>query len=161
MDGIYFIFLKQRPRPNMKGFQYQIWTFRYGFKDRLNPLCACGTEVETIEHFLFPCQLHSTHWSELFGKIVKVDHQFFNLIAKIPVLMYYMVHKKIILQTQIKFLLLNTLNQLVVLTDQCLTPTNKFCVFLVVKIFVFWNVFIAGCKIYYFNIFLTLKIIFH
>ena len=24
--GIYFIFLKKRPRPNLKGFQYQIWT---------------------------------------------------------------------------------------------------------------------------------------
>ena len=24
--GIYFIFLKKRPRPNLKGFQYQTWT---------------------------------------------------------------------------------------------------------------------------------------
>ena len=23
---IYFIFLKNRPRPNLKGFQFQIWT---------------------------------------------------------------------------------------------------------------------------------------
>ena len=24
--GIYFIFLEKGPRPNLKGFQYQIWT---------------------------------------------------------------------------------------------------------------------------------------
>ena len=26
LAGIYFIFLRQRPKPNLKGFQYQIWT---------------------------------------------------------------------------------------------------------------------------------------
>ena len=26
LDGIYFVFLKKRPRPNLKGFQIQIWT---------------------------------------------------------------------------------------------------------------------------------------
>ena len=31
--------------------------FRHGFKDALNPLCTCGAEVETTEHFLLHCQL--------------------------------------------------------------------------------------------------------
>ena len=26
LSGIDFIFLKKSPRPNLKGFQYQIWT---------------------------------------------------------------------------------------------------------------------------------------
>ena len=26
LAGIYVIFLKRRPRPNLKGFQYQLWT---------------------------------------------------------------------------------------------------------------------------------------
>ena len=26
--------------------------FRHGFSDAINPMCACGTEVETTEHFL-------------------------------------------------------------------------------------------------------------
>ena len=26
LDGIYFIFLNKRLRPNLKGIQYQIWT---------------------------------------------------------------------------------------------------------------------------------------
>ena len=26
--------------------------FRHGFNDTINPMCACGTEVETTEHFL-------------------------------------------------------------------------------------------------------------
>ena len=56
--------------------------FRHGFKDTLNPLCTCGAEVETTEHFLLHCHLYSTHRSELFDKIVKIDQQFLNLTAK-------------------------------------------------------------------------------
>ena len=47
----------------------------------LNPLCTCGAAVETTEHF----QLYSTHRSELFDKIVKVD-QPTTLTAKDQVL---------------------------------------------------------------------------
>ena len=60
--------------------------FRHGFKDTLNLLCTCGAEVETTEYFLLHCQLYSTHRSELFDKIVKVDQQFSNLTVKDPVL---------------------------------------------------------------------------
>ena len=49
----------------------------------LNTLCTCGAEVETTEHF----QLYSTHRSELFDKIVKVEQQFLNLAAKDQVLL--------------------------------------------------------------------------
>ena len=56
--------------------------FRHGFKDTLNPLCACGAEVETTEHLLLHYQLCFTHRSELFDKIVKVDQQTLNLNAK-------------------------------------------------------------------------------
>ena len=47
--------------------------FQHGFKDTLNLLCTCGVELETPEHFLLHCQLYSTHKSELFNKMVKVD----------------------------------------------------------------------------------------
>ena len=46
----------------------------------------CGAEVETTEHFLFHCQSYSTHRSELFDKILKIDQQFLNLTAKDQVL---------------------------------------------------------------------------
>ena len=60
--------------------------FRHGFKDTLNPLCTCGVEFETTEHFLLHCQLYSTDRSELFDKIVKIDQQFLNVTAKDQVL---------------------------------------------------------------------------
>ena len=28
---------------------------RHGFNDTINPMCACGMEVETTEHFLWRC----------------------------------------------------------------------------------------------------------
>ena len=34
--------------------------FRYSFRDTINPMCACGTEFETTEHFLLHCHLYST-----------------------------------------------------------------------------------------------------
>ena len=60
--------------------------FRHGFKDALNPLCNCGAEVKTTEHFLLHCQLYSNNRSELFDKIMKVDQQFLNMIVKDQVL---------------------------------------------------------------------------
>ena len=35
--------------------------FRHGLKDTLNPLCTCGAEAKTTEHFLLHCQLYYTH----------------------------------------------------------------------------------------------------
>ena len=43
--------------------------FRYGFGDTINPMCACGSEVETTEHFLFE-------------NLEKVDPSFLNLNNK-------------------------------------------------------------------------------
>ena len=40
---IYFIFLKARPQPNLKGFQYQIWTSVKRFKssNQIRQILAC------------------------------------------------------------------------------------------------------------------------
>ena len=57
--------------------------FQHGFKDTLNSLLTGGVKFEITEHFLLHCQLYSTHKSELFDKIVKVDQQFLILTAKV------------------------------------------------------------------------------
>ena len=40
--------------------------FRHGFEDTINTMCACGSEVETTEHFLLRCHLYSPQRLELF-----------------------------------------------------------------------------------------------
>ena len=42
--------------------------FRHGFNDTINPMCVCGTEVETNEHFLLQCHFYSTLRSEKIEK---------------------------------------------------------------------------------------------
>ena len=56
--------------------------FRHGFNDTLNPMCPCGTEVETTEHFLLRCHFYSAQRLELFKYLEKVDPTFFDLNAK-------------------------------------------------------------------------------
>ena len=56
--------------------------FRHGFSDTINPMCACGTEIETTEHFLLRCQFYSTQRLELFEKLEKVEPNFLSLRAK-------------------------------------------------------------------------------
>ena len=56
--------------------------FRHGFSDTVNPVCACGTEIETTEHFFLRCHLYSTQGSELFESLRKVDSNFLNLNEK-------------------------------------------------------------------------------
>ena len=53
--------------------------FRHGFGDTINAMCACGSEVQTTEHFLLRCHLYSPQRLELFENLEKVDSRFLNL----------------------------------------------------------------------------------
>ena len=55
--------------------------FRHGFSDTIH-LCACGTEIETAEHFCLRCHFYSSQRLELFESLKKVDSNFFNLNEK-------------------------------------------------------------------------------
>ena len=48
-------------------------------------MCACGSEVETTEHFLLRCHLYSPQRLELFENLEKVDASFLNLNVKAKV----------------------------------------------------------------------------
>ena len=56
--------------------------FRHGFSGTIDPICACGTEIETTEHFFLRCHFCSTQRLKLFEKLKKVDSIFFNLNEK-------------------------------------------------------------------------------
>ena len=53
-------------------------------------MCACGSEVETTEHFLLRCHLYSPQRLELFENLEKVDSSFLNLKVeeKVSFLLY-------------------------------------------------------------------------
>ena len=52
--------------------------FRHGFEDTINAMCACGSEVETTEHFLMHCHLYSPQRLEPFENLKKVWLKFFE-----------------------------------------------------------------------------------
>ena len=56
-------------------------------------MCACGTEVETTEHFPLGCHLYSSLSLELFKDLEKIDPNFLSLNEKIKSMFYYMVIK--------------------------------------------------------------------
>ena len=64
--------------------------FRQGFNDTVNPMCPCGTEVETNKHFLLRCYYFSSQRSELFDNLYNLDPSFSKLINKeeIPYLLH-------------------------------------------------------------------------
>ena len=43
--------------------------FRHGSNDTLNPLCACGNDIETTQHFLLRCHQYSSQRKELFKSL--------------------------------------------------------------------------------------------
>ena len=45
-------------------------------------MCACGTEVDTTEHFLLRCHLYSDLRLEVFENLEKIDPNFLNLNEK-------------------------------------------------------------------------------
>ena len=56
--------------------------FRHGFADTINPMCACGADVETTEHFLLRCHFYSTQRLELFDNLERANPDFKNLSDK-------------------------------------------------------------------------------
>ena len=50
--------------------------FRHGLGDTINTISACGSEVETTEHFLLCCHLYYPQGLELFENLEKVDSSF-------------------------------------------------------------------------------------
>ena len=56
--------------------------FRHGFADTINPMCACGADVETTEHFLLCCHFYSTQRLELFDNLERLNSDFRNLNHK-------------------------------------------------------------------------------
>ena len=67
-------------------------------------MCACGSEVETTEHFLLCCHLYSPQRLELFENLEKGDSSFSNLKVKEKVF-YYMAPNQQLLKAPItKFL---------------------------------------------------------
>ena len=58
------------------------YKFRHDFVDTINAMCACGSEVETTQHFLLRCHLYSPQRLELFENLEKVDSSSLNLNVK-------------------------------------------------------------------------------
>ena len=56
--------------------------FRHGFTDTINPMCACGADVEITEHFLLRCHFYSTQGLELFDNLERANPAFKNLRDK-------------------------------------------------------------------------------
>ena len=59
-------------------------------------MCACGTEVETTEHFFLRCYFYSFLRLELFTNLRKIDPNFLNLNERdqVHVLLYdYQINK--------------------------------------------------------------------
>ena len=50
--------------------------FRHGFNGTINPMCPCGTDVETTGYFLLRCHCFSTQRSELFDYLYRLDPSF-------------------------------------------------------------------------------------
>ena len=69
-------------RPRLQSSQLKEHKFRHGFSDSINPMCTCGTELETTEHFFLRCSFYSTQRLEIFENLERVDSIFFNLNEK-------------------------------------------------------------------------------
>ena len=80
---LYFLFMTHLvqnflTRLRLKSSHLNEYKFRLGFNDTINPMCACGTDVETTEHFLLRCHFYSTLRVELFENLEKIEATIFR-----------------------------------------------------------------------------------
>ena len=55
---------------------------RHDFADTINPMCACGADVETTEHLLLHCHCYSIQRFELFDNLERTNSDFKDLSGK-------------------------------------------------------------------------------
>ena len=55
--------------------------FRHNFRECLSPLCSCGLEIESIQHFFLRCHFYHVERLELLNSLC--DDSLFSLIASI------------------------------------------------------------------------------
>ena len=56
--------------------------FKHGFADTMNPMCACGADVEITKHFLLCCHFYSTQRLEVFDNLERANPDFKSLSDK-------------------------------------------------------------------------------
>ena len=47
--------------------------FKHGFNDTINPICICGGDIESINHFFLHCPEYSEARQTLFDNIQSID----------------------------------------------------------------------------------------
>ena len=50
--------------------------FRHGFREILNPLCACSIEAETTAHYFLRCHFYNANRSALINELNEIDSSF-------------------------------------------------------------------------------------
>ena len=53
--------------------------FRHNFKNALSPMCDCGSETETTDHFFLRCPFYAIKRQKLLNELLKIDLSFRNL----------------------------------------------------------------------------------
>ena len=53
--------------------QHNAHKFKHGFIDTINPICICGGDIESINHFFLQCPEHCEARQTLFDNIQSID----------------------------------------------------------------------------------------
>ena len=71
INNPYGLKLLTRLRLGLSHLRYH--KFRHNFQDCINPICACGLEIETTTHFLLHCPFFQSARQSLLINIKKID----------------------------------------------------------------------------------------
>ena len=56
--------------------------FKHNFQDTINPLCSCGENIETTEHFFLHCQNFNHFRLTLLNSLANIDPDLPNMGSK-------------------------------------------------------------------------------
>ena len=56
--------------------------FKHNFQDSINPICSCGSDIETTEHFFLHCQNFSLLRVTLLNSLANIDPDLINMDSK-------------------------------------------------------------------------------
>ena len=65
---------------------------KHSFQDTLNPICSCGSDVESTSHYTLHCPIYNDKRHTLLSTIKNINCRFLDVTETIVLLMHTLIH---------------------------------------------------------------------
>ena len=93
---------------------------KHSFQDTLNPICSCGSDVESTSHYTLHCPIYNDKRHTLLSTIKNINCRFLDVTETIVLLMRTLIHTFLMQKLNLSELLKGMMNLCFILNKKIL-----------------------------------------